>query len=153
MLGKRVGKGGSGLHFLVNGVQDRLERGVCHSLPQDIERLHERHAGFEQSGQLLIEDQEFLRPYASASPATDRQARKAAAPLQREDDQPLFVELAPKAGLVLGDINAFADNAAGRGQPTAKFHVYSLAYAGDARVSSLGRVASGYGPFSYFGST
>ena len=44
----------------MNAVEHRLERGVRDPGAQDVERLDQRHAGLEQRGQLLVEDQKLL---------------------------------------------------------------------------------------------
>jgi hypothetical protein len=116
------------LDLLVHVVEHRLEAGVRDPLAQNVERLDERHARFEQRGQLLIEDEELLPGDAAARAEGKRQARQAGPPLERKDVQPLFFQLLPQARLAVGDVDPLDDVAARRPEPTAKFHRNSVAY-------------------------
>ena len=42
--------------------------------------------------------------------------------LEREDEQPLLLELVAQTGFAVGDVDAFDDLAVGRREPAAKFH-------------------------------
>ena len=42
--------------------------------------------------------------------------------LEREDEQPLLLELVAQPGFAVGDVHAFDDFAVGRREPAAKFH-------------------------------
>ena len=89
---------------------------------QQVERLHQRHAGLEQRRQLLVEDQELAGGDALALRQPQRDAGDGALGLQREDEQPLLLELVAQPGFALGDVDAFDDLAAGRREPAAEFH-------------------------------
>ena len=54
--------------------------------------------------------------------ASGAQPPSAAGPVDAEDEQSLFLELAPQPRLALGDVDAFDDLPARRPEPAAKFH-------------------------------
>ena len=118
---ERVGKRRSRPDLLVHVVEDGLEHRIGEANPQDVERLHERHAGLEQRRQFLIEDQELV-PRDLRPPAAEREPAQAAPGAQREHVQPLVLQLVPEVGFALGDVHALDDLAAGRGQPAPEFH-------------------------------
>src|SRR5688572_30114267 len=111
----------------MDAVEHALEGGVRDPLPQDVERLDERHPRLEEGRQLLVEDEKFLATNPPPSRPATPQPGQAAATVQGKDEQALFLELPPQAGLVVGHVNAFDDLAAGRAQPTAEFHRPSVA--------------------------
>ena len=61
-------------HPLVHVVQHGLEERVRDPLPQDVERLHERHAGLEQRRQLLVEDRGTPASRCGRASASSRRA-------------------------------------------------------------------------------
>jgi hypothetical protein len=80
---------------------------------QQVERLHERHAGLEQRGELLVELQELAGRQCTAARELHRPARDAPARAQREDVQATLFEVVPQPGFALGRVHAF-DDLAGR---------------------------------------
>jgi hypothetical protein len=56
-LGQRAPRPDPAVHV----VEHDLEERVRDALAEDVQGLDERHAGLEQRGQLLIEDQELAR--------------------------------------------------------------------------------------------
>jgi hypothetical protein len=60
MRGERIRERRAAAHLLVHVVEHGLEDGIRQALAQDVERLHEWHAGLEQRGEFLVEDQELV---------------------------------------------------------------------------------------------
>src|SRR5262249_34548441 len=106
----------------IDPVQNRLEGRVEHSLPEDVQRLDQRHPRLQQRGKLLIEYDEFLPPDWTAARSGDSERREHPAPVKGKNEKALFLQLAPKACFALGDVNALNNFAAGRPEPTTEFH-------------------------------
>ena len=121
MRGKRIRQGRARAHLLVDVVQDGLEDGVGEADPQDVQRLHQRHAGLEQRGELLVEDQELVTADPRAPPA-EREAAPPPPLAERKDVQPFLLELAPQGGFALGDVDTLDDLARRGTEPAAVFH-------------------------------
>ena len=106
-----------------------LKSGLVTRLPQDVERLDQRHAGLEQRRQLLVEDQELAgRDTARRVGSRSRPNAAPAGPLNAEDVEALFLELLPEPRLGVGGVDAFDDLAAreyraGSGTPRVTFRV------------------------------
>jgi hypothetical protein len=116
---------GARAHPIVDIVEHDLEHRVRDPLPEDVERLHERHPRLEQRREFLVEDEKL----AAGNLATPRQGRqmhtRECAPtrlLDREDVQPLLLEFAAEPRLVIGDVHAFDDLSARCPEPAAIFH-------------------------------
>jgi hypothetical protein len=97
-------------------------------LPEQIERLHQRHAGLEQGGQFLIEDQKLARRHAATPRHRQPEPGKGALGLQGENVEAFFFELVAQPRLAVGDVDPLDNLAAGRAEPTAEFHHTSVAY-------------------------
>ena len=65
-------------------------------------------------------------------PPAQCQGWKTGTALERQDVQPLVLQLLAKTRLAVGDVNAFDDLAGGRPEPTAEFHRPSVAYGGNS---------------------
>jgi hypothetical protein len=76
----------------VNAVENGLERRVLHSLAEDVQRLGQWHAGLEQRGELLVEDDEFLAADAPAA-GRGRPAGDPASGLKGEYEEALLLEI------------------------------------------------------------
>jgi len=63
---KCIRQGGAAAHALVHIFQDRSESGAGDAALQEIERLHQRHAGLKQRGEFLVEEEKILRRDLSA---------------------------------------------------------------------------------------
>src|ERR671937_642723 len=112
----------SGPDALLHVVQHGIEERIGHPTAQDIERLHERHAGFEQRRQLLIEDQELAHRHARPRRQRKSAEREAPGALDAEDVEALLLELAPEPRLAVGGVYPSEDLATRSSQPAAKFH-------------------------------
>ena len=121
---KRVGQRRAGAHFFVHIVQDGFEHRVRQARAQNVERLHERHAGLEQRRQLLVEHEELV-PGDFRAPLTERNAAEAeaAARAQRENVQAFLLELAAKVRFALRDVDPLDDLAGHGAESAAKFHL------------------------------
>ena len=117
---KRVGQRRAAAHLFVHIIQHRFEHRVGHARAQDVERLHERHAGLEQRGQLLVEHQELVARDLAA--LTEGKAAEAEPRPQRKDVQSFVLELPAKGGFALGDVNALDDLARRGAESAAEFH-------------------------------
>src|SRR5690242_8839521 len=122
MRRKRIRQRRAGAHLLVNVVEHRLEHRIVQARSKNIERLHERHAGFEQRRQFLVEDKEFVAGYLAAL-AADGEAGKAEPRLECKDVQALVLELAPEGGFALGDVDALDNLTRRRPEPATEFHL------------------------------
>ena len=96
----------AGLHPLVDVVDDRLERRIGDVSAQQIERLHQRHAGLQQRRQLLVELEEVAGPDAPTADQAGRQRRQDAGGPDRQEEQALLLELAAELRLALGGVDA-----------------------------------------------
>ena len=114
-----VGQRRAAAHLLVHVVEHRLEDRVGQALAQDVERLHQRHAGLEQRRQLLVEDQELV-PLDGAPP--QRQPRHRAPRGQRQDVESLVLELATQGSLARRNVDALDDLPSRGAQPAAELH-------------------------------
>ncbi len=108
-------------HLFVDVVQHALEDGVRDVAAQDVERLDQRHAGLEQRGQFLVEDEELVELDASA-PRRGEAGQAAARRAHVEDEEPLLLELAPERRLAVGGVHALGHLARGRGESAAELH-------------------------------
>ena len=88
MRGKRVRQRRARSHLLVHVVEHRTERRRLDAPLQQIERLHERHAGLEQRRQLLVEDEELARRNPPLLRQAEATAGNRALRLEREDVEP-----------------------------------------------------------------
>ena len=125
MVAKCIRQRHAAAHFLMHILEHRFEQGVRDLRPQQIERLHQRHAGLQQRGELLIEDQKlvFRNPPALWKPLD---AAEQASLAQRQHMQTLILELVPEPRLALRRVRALDDLARRRNQPAAKFHAKCL---------------------------
>ena len=110
------------MHAVVDVVQDRLEAGVVHALPQDVERLHEGQPRPEQRRELLVEDQELPGPDAPARRRRKARPGERAAAAEREHVEPLRLQLLPEGRLALGDVHALDDLAGLGAEPAVELH-------------------------------
>ena len=94
-----------------------------HAAPQDVERLDQGHAGFEQRGQFLVEHQEL----AGGNAAADAASGNASDPMPRrgrsdEDADPLLLEFVAQVRFAVGDMELLDDLTVRRPEPAAIFH-------------------------------
>jgi hypothetical protein len=106
----------------VHVVEDAAERWRGDAAPEQIERLHERHARPEQCGQFLVEDEEFLRADPTPLRQVERDPRDGVPRLKGQDVQTLLLQVVPQPSFGVGYVDAFNDFAVGRSKSTAKFH-------------------------------
>jgi hypothetical protein len=122
-----IGQRRARLDALVDGVEHGFERLIGDALPQDVERLDERHAGFQQGRELLIEDQKLRPADPAASSRRETGRRQPAAALQRQDVEALLLQLPAQAVFALGNVDPFQDFSPGGAEPASKFHRISVA--------------------------
>ena len=120
MGGKGVRERRSTANLFVDGVEDGFEEGVREARPQDIERLHQGHAGLQQRRQFLVEYEEFVT--GNLAPAAERQTRPGEPGLQGEDVETFALELSAKRSLALGDVHALNDFTRRGGKAAAELH-------------------------------
>ena len=119
MRAERVRQRRAAAYLFVHIIQYRLQDRVAQARAQNVQRLHQRHAGLEQRGQFLVEHQEFVSRDLSALAEREVEAQ---ARLQRKDVQSFVLQLAPEGGFALGHVNAL-DDLTGRGaEAAAEFH-------------------------------
>ncbi len=98
-----------------------LKTGIGEPHPEDVERLDQRHAGFEQGRQLLVEYQKLV-PGDLVAPPLQAEPAQPAARAERQDVQPFVFELAAERDLALGDVDALDDFARRGAEAAAKLH-------------------------------
>ena len=114
----------AGSHAVEHVVEYRPEHRVGHPAAKDVERLHQRHPGLEQRGQLLVEHQELTRGDPRSRRQRQRADRQPPRTLDREDVQTLFLEFATQPVFVVGDVDALDDLPTRSAEPAAEFHAY-----------------------------
>ncbi len=119
---ERVGQRRAGSHTLVHVVQHRTEDRRADPLPEEIQRLNERHPGLEERRQLLIENQKLGRRDRRPARQPHGQSRDRSLRLEREDVETFLVELVAQPGFCLGGVHALDDFAAGRCEAAAELH-------------------------------
>ncbi len=119
---ERVGQRRAGSHALVHVVQHRAEHRRLDPLPEEIERLNERHPGLEQRRQLLVENQKLGRRDRRPPRQPHGQSRDRSLRLEREDVEPFLLELVAQPGFCFGDVHALDDLAARRCEAAAELH-------------------------------
>ncbi len=78
MGGKRVRERRAGADPLVDIGQHRAKDRRVDAPLEQIERLHQRHAGAQQRGQFLVEDQKFAAGNAGAAGQAERKSADSA---------------------------------------------------------------------------
>ena len=126
VLGERVRQRGARLHLLVDGIDHGLECRVGDALPQDVQRLDQRHPGFEERRQFLVEDEEFPAADPAAARGGDAEARQHSAPAQRQDEKAFLLQFPAQPRFAVGDVDAFDHLAARSAEPAPEFHRSSL---------------------------
>ena len=106
------------MHFL----EYAAEHGRLDAPLQEVERLNEWHAGFEERRQLLVEHQKLARVERVALRQAERHARDRALRVQRQNVEALLIQFMAQPRFVLGRVDAFDDLAVGRREPAAEFH-------------------------------
>ena len=99
-----------------------LEHGIGQTAAQQVERLHQGHAGLEQRRQLLIELEEVALTDRPTPPERRRQAAQEPAGPERQDEQAPLLEIAAQMRLALGGMDGLDDLAPWRAELTAEFH-------------------------------
>ena len=122
LRGERVRQRGSRPHSFVDVVENASKDGRLDPALQKIERLHQRHARFEQCRKLLVEDEELVGVDPAPLRQADRQAADGAPALQRQDVEALLLEVVTQARLAVGHIHALDDFTVRRRQPAAELH-------------------------------
>ena len=119
---ERLGERVAPPHPLVDIVQHALEERVRHPLPENVEGLHQRHAGLEQGRQLLVEDEELPGRNARAPRHLQGAERHVAGALDGQHVQPFFLEFVPQPRFALRGVDAFDDLPPGGAEPAAELH-------------------------------
>jgi hypothetical protein len=90
-------------------------------MAQQVERLDERHTGFQERRQFLVENEEFvpgdLLAFREQAPTAQESP-----PAKRKHVETLVFEIVAKPSLALGCVIAFDNLARGGHEPAAKFH-------------------------------
>jgi hypothetical protein len=121
---ERFRQRGARSHLVIDVVEGRLEGWILDAAAQNAQRLHQRQPGFQQGGELLIEDQEFGA--RNVMPPRDPQAELSdldrPAAVDREQEQSFFLEFVPEARFAFGHIRGLHHLPACGRDPAAKLH-------------------------------
>src|SRR5262249_54637235 len=120
--GERVGQRGAGADLFVDVVEDGPEGRRGDAALQQVERLDERHAGFQQRRQLLVEDQELAGRDALSLWQAQGDAGNPGLGLQRKDAEAVLFQLVTQAGFAVRDVHAFDNLPVRRRKTAAKLH-------------------------------
>ena len=122
MVGEGVRQRRAGPDAFVDVVQHAAEDRRLDPAPQQVERLHERHPGFEQRGELLVENEEIVGRDSPRTAELERDAGHRALRLQRQDVEALVLEVVAEPGFVLSRVDALYDLTARGGNPAPELH-------------------------------
>ena len=120
--GERIRQRGARAHPLVDVVEHAAEHRRLDPAPQQVERLHERHAGLEQRRQLLVEHEELAGRDPPRSAEPQRHAGHRAFRLQRQDVEALLLEVVAQPGFAVGRVDALDDLTARGREPAPELH-------------------------------